>query len=62
MWLYPLPCLVALIGWIFIFATTAWPVILLGLGTLSLGAVFFFVWSWYTERWPFASVVPDTAE
>ncbi|MDX6531133.1 MAG: basic amino acid/polyamine antiporter, family [Blastocatellia bacterium] len=62
MWLYPLPCLIALIGWIFIFATTAWPVILLGLGTLALGAVFFFVWSWYTERWPFASVVPDTAD
>jgi hypothetical protein len=34
-------------------------VILLGLGTLSLGAVFFFVWSWYTERWPFASVAPE---
>ncbi|MDX6578327.1 MAG: basic amino acid/polyamine antiporter, family [Blastocatellia bacterium] len=62
MWLYPLPCLVALIGWIFIFATTAWPVILLGLGTLSLGAVFFFVWSWYTERWPFASVAPERAD
>jgi amino acid transporter len=62
MWLYPLPCLVALIGWIFIFATTAWPVILLGLGTLALGAVFFFVWSWYTERWPFASVAPERAD
>ena len=55
MLLYPLPCLIALIGWIFIFATTAWPVILLGLGTLALGAVFFFVWSRYTKRWPFAS-------
>jgi amino acid transporter len=54
MWLYPLPSLVALIGWIFIFATTDWPVILLGLGSLALGAIFFFVWSWYTDRWPFA--------
>lgn len=61
MWLYPLPCLVALIGWIFIFATTAWPVILLGLGTLAAGAVFFFIWSWYTERWPFAPALPDPA-
>jgi amino acid transporter len=57
MWLYPLPCLIALIGWVFIFATTAWPVILLGLGTLALGVVFFFVWSWSTRRWPFASAV-----
>jgi amino acid transporter len=53
MWLYPLPSLVALVGWIFIFATADRYVILLGLGTLSLGAIFFLVWSWYTERWPF---------
>jgi amino acid transporter len=57
MWLYPVPSFVALIGWIFIFATTRWPVIVLGLGTLALGALFFFVWSWYTERWPFAAAV-----
>jgi amino acid transporter len=57
MWLYPIPSFIALIGWIFIFATTAWPVIILGLGTLTLGAVFFFVWSWYTDRWPFAASV-----
>jgi amino acid transporter len=60
MWLYPLPSIIALVGWIFIFATTAWPVILLGLGTLSLGAIFFFVWSWHTERWPFAPAVLRT--
>ena len=54
MWLYPLPALVALAGWVFIFATTTWPVLLLGLGTLALGAVAFFIWSWQTERWPFA--------
>ena len=56
MWLYPIPSFVALIGWIFIFATTAWPVIVLGLGSLALGAFIFFVWSWRTERWPFAPV------
>jgi amino acid transporter len=54
MWLYPIPSLIALVGWIFIFATTAWPVIVLGLGTLALGGIFFFVWSWYSKRWPFA--------
>jgi amino acid transporter len=54
MWLYPLPSIVALVGWVFIFATTDWPIILLGLGTLTLGVIFFFIWSWYTERWPFA--------
>jgi amino acid transporter len=54
MWLYPLPSIMALFGWVFIFATTDWPIILLGLVTLSLGVIFFFIWSWYTERWPFA--------
>lgn len=57
MWLYPLPSLIALIGWVFIFATIDWPVIVLGLGTLALGAIFFFAWSWYTDRWPFATGV-----
>jgi len=62
MWLYPLPSIIALIGWVFIFATTPWPVVVLGLGTLILGVVFFLVWSWYTERWPFASAVPTTVD
>jgi amino acid transporter len=53
-WLYPLPNLVALAGWTFIFATTDWPVILFGLGTLALGVVVFLFWSWRTGRWPFA--------
>ncbi|MDQ3919852.1 MAG: APC family permease [Acidobacteriota bacterium] len=55
-WLYPLPNLLALVGWIFVFATTDWQVILFGLGTLAAGAVIFFVWSWRTRRWPFAEV------
>jgi hypothetical protein len=29
-------------------------IILFGLGTLTLGAIFFLIWSWHTERWPFA--------
>jgi amino acid transporter len=62
MWLYPLPSIVALIGWVFIFATTPWPVVVLGLGTLVLGLVFFMVWSWYTGRWPFAAAVPGTVD
>ena len=52
-WLYPLPNLVALLGWIFIFATTDVWIILIGLTTLFLGIVFFFAWSWRTQRWPF---------
>ena len=53
MWLYPLPALVALAGWIFVFATTQVAVILFGVGVLALGCLAFLLWSWNTERWPF---------
>ncbi len=53
MWLYPLPALLALLGWIFVFATTEWHVILFGVGVLALGILAFLFWSWKTKRWPF---------
>jgi len=56
MWLYPLPSLVALLGWIFIFATTPPLVIAFGLGALLLGVLCFGVWSWKSRTWPFAEV------
>jgi len=49
-WLYPVPSLVALVGWIFIFATTDWPIIAFGLGLLAVGLLFFLVWSWRAAR------------
>jgi amino acid transporter len=58
MWLYPLPSFVALLGWIFIFATTPPTVIAFGLGALVLGAVCFAVWSWRRRTWPFAGRQP----
>ncbi|MBV9927276.1 MAG: amino acid permease [Acidobacteria bacterium] len=53
-WLYPLPNLLALVGWVFVFATTDWQVILFGLGTLVAGLIFFLIWASRTRRWPFA--------
>jgi hypothetical protein len=55
MWLYPVPSLVALLGWIFIFATTPPTVIAFGLGALVLGAGCFAAWSWRGRTWPFES-------
>jgi amino acid transporter len=54
-WLYPLPNLVALFGWIFLFATSGTQTILFGLGTLVLGMAAFLVWSWRSAQWPFAT-------
>jgi amino acid transporter len=53
MWLYPLPSLVALAGWIFVFATSDARVILFGLGTLLVGVAAFGIWSWRRKEWPF---------
>ena len=53
-WLYPVPNVIALVGWIFLFATSGPEVIAFGLGTLLLGVGVFFAWSWYTGRWPFS--------
>src|SRR3989440_3280322 len=57
MWLYPVPALVALLGWVFVFATTELRVILFGVGVLLLGCVAFVLWSWRTDRWPFGADV-----
>ena len=54
-WLYPLPNLLALAGWIFVFATTDWTIIAFGLGTLVIGIGCFMLWSRRTQEWPFAT-------
>ncbi len=53
-WLYPLPNLVALLGWIFIFATSGVRVILFGFALAAAGVVVFLIWSRIARRWPFA--------
>src|SRR3954447_17517663 len=52
-WLYPVPLVLALIGWLFLFATTDPFVILFGLALLAAGAVAFLAWSRQSRRWPF---------
>jgi amino acid transporter len=53
MWLYPVPAVVALLGWIFVFATTQFRVILFGVGVLALGCIAFVLWN--SKRWPASS-------
>ena len=47
MWLYPLPSLIALVGWTFLFVTAEPQFIVFGLGTLAAGVVAFVVWRSY---------------
>jgi amino acid transporter len=44
MFLYPLPSVVAMAGWIYVFGTSGWMFALYGFGTLALGVVAFFLW------------------
>jgi amino acid transporter len=44
MWLYPLPSILALIGWLYVFFTSGWVFVLSGLGVLASGVVAFAVW------------------
>jgi amino acid transporter len=41
MWLYPLPSLIAFIGWFFVFATAGWQFILAAIGVVAAGIVAF---------------------
>lgn len=55
MWLYPLPCFVALAGWLFVFATAGSQIVLLSLGMLLLGVMVFLAWSAMAKKWPFGT-------
>jgi amino acid transporter len=52
-WLYPIPCFLALVGWVFMYVTADILFIALGLGTLLVGAVAFLIWAALTGGWPF---------
>jgi amino acid transporter len=54
MWLFPLPALLALAGWIFLFATSGRTTILYAFAVVALGLMAFLIWSRTTRRWPFA--------
>jgi amino acid transporter len=53
--LYPLPCLLALAGWLYVYFASGWLYIALGLGTLATGVIAFLVWSRGTGAWPFTN-------
>lgn len=55
MWLYPLPPLLALAGWAFLFATADVKLRLYAACTLAAGSLAFLVWAAATGRWPFHS-------
>jgi APA family basic amino acid/polyamine antiporter len=55
MWLFPLPCVVALGGWVFVYLSTDWLFIQIGLVTLVAGVVAFLLWARSQRTWPFGN-------
>ena len=58
MWLYPLPCLVALVGWLFVYISTGTLFIAIGATTLAAGLVVFVAWAARRGEWPFKPAGP----
>jgi amino acid transporter len=56
MWLYPLPALLALVGWMYLLFTTDKSLLAVGGLTLVTGGMVFLFWSWRTKTWPFAAL------
>ncbi len=55
MWLYPVPALVALAGWLFVFVSAGGAAVVFGCLTLALGAAVFFLRAARTHSWPWHS-------
>jgi amino acid transporter len=62
MWLYPLPALLAFVGWCFLFLTAAWKVQLAALIALAVSVVCFLIWSAGKRSWPFGDAAPAKSD
>lgn len=52
-WLYPIPSIIALIGWIYIFQASGWSAIRLMLIWTALGIIAYLIWARVNRLWPF---------
>jgi amino acid transporter len=53
MLLYPVPCLLAITGWLFVYVLMEPLYILFSLAAIGAGVAAFFLWSRYCRTWPF---------
>jgi amino acid transporter len=52
-WLYPVPSLLALIGWVYIFQASGWAAIRIMLIWTAAGIIAFLIWARLEHSWPF---------
>ncbi len=62
MYLYPVPCGVALVGWLYLYVSAGRLFVVIGLATLLVGGLVFLWWSWRTSQWPFGDVARSEGE
>jgi amino acid transporter len=55
-WLYPLPCIVAMLGWIYVYVSASTLSLILSGAWIIAGLVVFVVWAKVNHSWPFAPV------
>ena len=56
MWLYPLPSLIAGLGWFWILLSSGWQFIGLGFAILVVGVVAYLVLARQRREWPFEAI------
>jgi len=57
MWLYPLPAVVALLGWLFVLVSSGITYIMAGLASVALGFAIYLAWARKRREWPFATTL-----
>ncbi|HEY4741862.1 MAG TPA: APC family permease, partial [Candidatus Acidoferrales bacterium] len=58
MWLYPVPAVIAFFGWAFVFTTSGWGYVGVGVLTLAVGVVVFLIRAKLSATWPFRAATP----
>ena len=52
-WLYPVPSILALAGWVYIFQASGWAAIRIAIGWTVLGIIAYLIWARREHVWPF---------
>ena len=55
-WLYPVPCVIALVGWVYVYVSASTLSLMLSGLWIVAGLVVFAVWARLNRSWPFAAV------
>jgi amino acid transporter len=55
-WLYPVPCIVALLGWVYVYVSASTLSLVLSGAWIVAGLVVFVIWAKLNKAWPFAPV------